>query len=265
MMLKKYFSTFLVGIFLIGCEKEIQLALDPNQSLLVIDGSITDEVGPYYINLSKSTSISAPSNYFAVTNALVIVKDNLGQIDTLKHEKEGRYKTNKIKGIYGNTYYLEVQVEDKRYSANSTMPQKVEMDSLRINPFTLNSEVRYSVIPVYTDPITLGNSYRFIQKINDTLDQTFHVFNDNLNNGKENQRPLRGGSDSLEVKLKDIIAVEMQCITRPTYLYYFTFYQQSGAGPGGGTTPANPPSNIIGGALGIFSAHTVQRRQIQIK
>jgi len=265
MMLKKYFSTILVGIFLIGCEKEIQLALDPNQSLLVIDGSITDEVGPYYINLSKSTSISAPSNYFAVTNALVIVKDNLGQIDTLKHEKEGRYKTNKIKGIYGNTYYLEVQVEDKKYSANSTMPQKVVLDSLRINPFTLNSEVRYSVIPVYTDPITLGNSYRFIQKINDTLDQTFHVFNDNLNNGKENQRPLRGGSDSLEVKLKDIVAVEMQCITRPTFLYYFTLYQQSGAGPGGGTTPANPPSNVIGGALGIFSAHTVQRRQIQIK
>ena len=265
MMLKKYFITFLAGIFLIGCEKEIQLALDPNQSLLVIDGSITDEVGPYYINLSKSTSISAPSNYFAVTNALVIVKDNLGQIDTLKHEKEGRYKTNKIKGIYGNTYYLEVQVEDKKYSANSTMPQKVVLDSLRINPFTLNSEVRYSVIPVYTDPIILGNSYRFIQKINDTLDQTFHVFNDNLNNGKENQRPLRGGSDSLEVKLKDIVAVEMQCITRPTFLYYFTLYQQSGAGPGGGTTPANPPSNIIGGALGIFSAHTVQRRQIQIK
>ena len=264
-MLKKYFYTYLIGIFLIGCEKEIQLPLDPNQSLLVIDGSITDEAGPYYIKLNMSNSISAPSNYFAVTNALVIVKDNLGQIDTLKHEKEGIYKTNKIKGNYGNTYYLEVQVADKKYSANSTMPQKVELDSLRINPFTLNNDVRYSVIPVYTDPITLGNSYRFIQKINDTLDQTFHVFNDNLNNGKVNQRPIRGGSDSLEVKLNDLIAVEMQCITRPVYLYYFTLYQQSGAGPGGGTTPANPPSNIIGGALGIFSAHTVQRKQIQIK
>ena len=265
MMLKKYFSTILIGIFLLGCEKEIQLALDPNQSLLVIDGSITDEVGPYTIKLSKSNNISASSNFLAMTNALVIVKDNLGTIDTLKHEKEGQYKTNKIKGIYGNTYYLEVQVADKKYTANATMPQKVALDSLRINPFPFNSEVRYNVIPVYTDPIQLGNSYRFIQKINDTLDQTFHVFNDNLNNGKVNQRPLRGGSDSLEVKLKDIVAVEMQCITRPTYLYYYTLYQQSGAGPGGGTTPSNPPTNIIGGALGIFSAHTVQRKQIQIK
>jgi hypothetical protein len=265
MMLKKYFSTILMGMFLLGCEKEIQLALDPNQSLLVIDGSITDEAGPYSIKLSKSNSISASSNFLAVTNALVIVKDDLGQIDTLKHEKEGQYKTNKIKGIYGNTYYLEVQVADKKYTANATMPEKVVLDSLRINPIPFNSETRYNVIPVYIDPIILGNSYRFIQKINDTLDQTFHVFNDNLNNGKENQRPLRGGSDSLEVKLKDIVAVEMQCITRTTYLYYYTLYQQSGAGPGGGTTPANPPSNIMGGALGIFSAHTVQRKQIQIK
>lgn len=265
MMLKKYFSSILIGIFLLGCEKEIQLPLDNNQSLLVIDGSITDEAGPYYIKLSKSTGISESSNFFAVTDAQVIVKDNLGIIDTLKHEKGGQYKTNKIKGIYGNTYYLEVQVADKKYTASSTMPQKVALDSLRINPFALNSEIRYSVIPVYTDPIALGNSYRFIQKINDTLDQTFFVFNDNLNNGKVNQRPLRGGSDSLEVKLNDLIAVEMQCITRPTYIYYYTLNQQSGAGPGGGTTPSNPPSNIVGGALGIFSAHTVQRKQVIIK
>lgn len=265
MMLKKYFSSFLIAIFLLGCEKEIQLPLDTNQSLLVIDGSITDEAGPYYIKLSKSIGISESSNFFAVTNALVIVKDNLGIIDTLKHEKSGQYKTSKIKGIYGNTYYLEVQVADKKYTANSTMPQKVALDSLRINPFALNSEIRYTVIPVYTDPIALGNSYRFIQKINDTLDQTFFVFNDNLNNGKVNQRPLRGGSDSLEVKLNDLISVEMQCITRPTYIYYYTLNQQSGAGPGGGTTPSNPPSNIVGGALGIFSAHTVQRKQVVIK
>jgi hypothetical protein len=67
-----------------------------------------------------------------------------------------------------------------------------------------------------------------------------------------------------KVKLNDIVSVEMQCITRPTYLYYYTLNQQSGSGPGGGTTPANPPTNIQGGALGIFSAHTVQRKMIRI-
>jgi hypothetical protein len=264
-MLNKLYSVLLLGLFLVGCEKEIQLPLDTNQSILVIDGSITDEAGPYTIRLSKSMPITSVANYIGITNALVIVKDNTGKIDTLQHDQQGLYKTKTMKGMYGNTYFLEVVVDNKKYTASSTMPQKVGLDSLRINPFPVNNEIRYSVIPVYADPIALGNSYRFVQKINDTLDQTFHVFNDNLNNGKVNQRPLRSGTDSLEVKLKDLVSVEMHCITRPTYLYYYTINQQSGAGPGGGTTPSNPPSNIVGGALGIFSAHTVERKQIIIK
>ncbi len=256
---------FIIILFFICCDKEIQLPLDPNASILVIDASITDEPGPYFVKLSKSIDIGNTTGNPLVNNANVIISDNQGQRDTLKQNERGIYQTNKIKGVYGNTYFLEVIVDGKKYTATSTMSNKVPLDSLRINTFLVNGETRYSIIPVYTDPIALGNSYRFIQKINDSLDQTFHVFNDNLNNGKVNQRPLRAGSDSLQVKLKDIVSVEMQCVTRPTYLYYYTLNQQSGAGPGGGTTPSNPPSNIIGGALGIFSAHTVERQTIVIK
>ncbi len=252
-------------IIFIGCDKEIQLPLDPNASLLVIDGSITDEPGPYFVKLSKSIDIGNTNGNPLVNNASVIISDNQGIRDTLIQNINGLYQTKKIRGFYGNTYFLEVMVEGKKYTASSTMANKVPLDSLRINTFLVNGEIRYSIIPVYTDPIQLGNSYRFIQKINDSLDQTFHVFNDNLNNGKVNQRPIRAGSDSLQVKFKDLVKVEMQCITRPTYLYYYTLNQQGGAGPGGGTTPSNPPSNIVGGALGIFSAHTVERQSIFIK
>jgi hypothetical protein len=252
-------------MILVGCDKEIQLPLDPNASILVIDANITDQPGPYFVKLSKSIDISNVSGNPLVENASVIISDNQGQRDTLLQNEKGIYQTKKIKGVYGNTYFLEVTVDGKKYTASSTMSNKVPLDSLRINTFLVNGEIRYSIIPVYTDPIPLGNSYRFIQKINDSLDQTFHVFNDNLNNGKVNQRPLRAGSDSLQVKLKDLVSVEMQCITKPTYLYYYTLNQQSGAGPGGGTTPSNPPSNIVGGALGIFSAHTVERQTIVIK
>jgi hypothetical protein len=99
----------------------------------------------------------------------------------------------------------------------------------------------------------------------DLVAEFINHFNDNLINGNVNQRPLNSNSDSLTVKLNDWVSVEMQSISSPTYLYYYSLRQVSGAGPGGGTTPANPPSNIVGGALGIFSAHTVQRKQIQIK
>ena len=261
----KQIILFITVVFLASCDKEIQLPLDPNASTLVIDGSITDQAGPYFIKITKSIDVGSTQNYPVVNNANVLVYDNQGVRDTLTYIKNGLYQTSRIKGVYGKTYFLEVTVEGKKYTASSTLSNKVPLDSLRINTFLVNGEIRYTVIPVYTDPIQLGNSYRFIQKINDTLDQTFHVFNDNLNNGKVNQRPISGGSDSLQVKFKDIVSIEMQCITRPTYLYYYTLSQQAGSGPGGGTTPANPPSNIQGGALGLFSAHTVERQTILIK
>ena len=263
-MKKVFFLISFCAILLISCDKEISLVLDNNEPVLVIDGSITDQAGPYFVQLSLSTPVGNPTRVVGVNNARVIITDQLGVKDSLQFVSNGLYRTQKIKGIEGGTYNLEVMVDQKKYTAFASMPQKVNLDSLRINTFPFNGEIRYSIIPVYADPIAIGNSYRFIQKINDTLDPTFHVFNDNLNNGKVNQRPLRGGDDKLKIKPRDNVFVEMQCISSASYIYFNSLDQQSGAGPGGGTAPSNPPSNIVGGALGIFSAHTVQRKTIRI-
>jgi hypothetical protein len=264
-MKKIGFFIALFAIILVGCDKEITLELDDSQPILVIDGSITDQAGPYFVQLSMSMSVISPTRIIGVNNARVVITDQAGIKDSLQFLSNGLYRTQKIKGIEGGTYNLEVLVNQKKYTATSTMPQKVNLENLRVNTFPFNGEIRYSVIPVYLDPIMLGNNYRFIQKINDTLDPTFHVFNDNLNNGKVNQRPLRGGDENLKIKPSDSVFVEMQCISNTSYIYYNTLDQQSGAGPGGGTAPSNPPSNIEGGALGIFSAHTVQRKAIKIR
>jgi len=264
-MIKKISVYCIVLIALWGCEKEITLSLDQNQSMLVIDAAITDEAGPYYVKLTNSVAVSDNSKFPVVANATVIMKDNLGLSDTLKYMKDGIYSTKKLKGVYGNTYFLEVLLDGKKYTAQSTMPEKVMFDSLAINYLTIFSETQYSVIPIYTDPITFGNNYRFVQIINDTIDKTYNIFNDDLFNGNTIQIALNSDPDSLQIKLNDIVSVEMQCISSSTYLYYNTLRQIRGAGPGGGTTPSNPPSNIVGGALGLFSAHTVQRKKIQIK
>jgi hypothetical protein len=68
----------------------------------------------------------------------------------------------------------------------------------------------------------------------------------------ENKIPIHSG---------DQLCVELQCIDRGVFDYYNTLQQtveQSSA------TPANPASNITGGALGYFSAHTINRRQIVV-
>jgi len=51
-MKKIFFIISFCAILLIGCDKEISLVLDGNQPVLVIDGSITDQAGPYFVQLS---------------------------------------------------------------------------------------------------------------------------------------------------------------------------------------------------------------------
>ncbi len=255
---------FLSVLLFSSCDKVITLPIEDNQSTVVIEANITDKLGPYSVKLSRSIDLNEANIYPAIENGTVVITDNTGIKDTLTYSKGGVYNTKLIKGVYGRTYFLEVTVDGKKYTAQSTMPYKVNLDSLRVNVFPINGKNQYSIIPGFTDPLELGNCYRFIQKINDTLDKNYNIFNDNLNNGKVNQRPLNNGNKDLTIKVLDFVSVEMQCISASANLYYYSLSQQSGAGPGGGTAPTNPPNNISGGALGLFSAHTSQTKVILI-
>lgn len=260
----KYIFFALVILTLESCDKVITLPVSANDSKVIIDASITDQSGPYFVKLSRSINLNQPNIYPTIDNAFVVISDNTGIKDTLRFISSGVYKTNKIQGVSGRTYFLEVNVDGSKFTAQSTMPNKVNLDSLRINNFPINGTIQYSIIPVFQDPIELGNAYRFIQKINDTLDNNYNIFNDNLNNGKVNQRPINNGNKDLKIKLNDVVSVEMQCINSADQLYFYTLSQQSGAGPGGGTVPTNPPNNIVGGALGLFSVHTTQTKWVRV-
>jgi hypothetical protein len=167
-----------------------------------------------------------------------------------------------LQGVTGRTYNLSVTIDGKNYTAQSTMPQLVNFDSIRLSRNIANDKEEITAIPRYTDPVQIGNGYRFKQTINGKLDPTYFVFNDNLNNGLANQRPLRSGDPDVEIVVGDRISIEMQCLSKSAYDFFYSLSQQSGNGPGGGTAPANPVNNISGNALGIFSAHTVQVRTI---
>jgi len=263
-LFKIYISLFFTLLLLASCEKIITLPIEDNESKVVIEANITDQPGPYFVKLSRSINLSEPNTYPFISNGVVVISDNTGVKDTLKYLNAGIYRTKLIKGVYGRTYFLNVNVDSQHYTAQTTMPYKVNLDSLRINNFPINGENQYSIIPVYADPVELGNSYRFIQRINDTLDNNYNIFTDNLNNGKVNQRPLNNGNKDISIKFFDIVSVEMQCISPSAHIYFYTLSQQSGSGPGGGTAPTNPPNNIKGGALGLFSAYTSQTKAVQI-
>jgi len=127
-MKKIFFIISFCAILLIGCDKEISLVLDGNQPVLVIDGSITDQAGPYFVQLSTSTPVGNPTRIVGVNNARVIITDQLGVKDSLVLVSNGLYRTQKIKGTEGGVYNLEVVVDQKKYTASASMPQKVNFD-----------------------------------------------------------------------------------------------------------------------------------------
>lgn len=258
-MLRVVFMAIILTAF-ISCEKVIDLDLGANTSKLVIEGNITNGAGPYFVTLSKSVPFDESSVYPAITNAFVVISDDAGITDTLTHVSNGRYTTNRLVGIEGRTYQLRVEAEGKTYNAFSKMPRLVQLDSLRYSPIQFNGERRSAVVPVYTDPTSLGDNYRFILSINGVVDENYFQWNDNTNNGNVNARPVF--SRNARIVSGDRLSIEMQSVDETAYLYHYALSQLAGNGPGGGTTPSNPPNNISGGALGLFSAHTLQTKTI---
>jgi hypothetical protein len=143
---------------------------------------------------------------------------------------------------------------------------KVPMTGIRLSSMPFFGNTRYSVIPDYIDPISLGNFYVFKIRATNQKGLVLEVATDNFGNGAANQRnfeiPSEGDSP---IKSGDTVSVEMNTIDENIYSYYTAVNQLIGRGPGGGIAPANPPNNISGGALGYFSAHTSQVLSIAIK
>ncbi|AZB16418.1 DUF4249 domain-containing protein [Chryseobacterium indologenes] len=257
--MKNTFYIILSLFLMTSCQKEIDLDLDDQSGKIVIEGNVTDQAGPYIVRITKSVAFTQQNQYPAVEGAQVILSDNTGQTDILQYMGNGRYQTTTFVGAAGRTYTLKVQAEGQQYTAHSTMPQPVDFEGLAQDSFQFGSKTSYTLLPIFTDPAVLGNRYLFSYTINNLSKKYINVFSDNLNNGMLNQRPLilpnddNDGADH-EVKAGDTIHVEMQSIDNNIFTFYSALLDMSG--PGGGVTPANPPSNISNGALGYFSAHT---------
>jgi hypothetical protein len=262
--MKNIFKLLAILLLFTACEKEIDLDLADQSGQIVIEGNVTDQPGPYYVQVTRSVAFTQTNQYPAIAGATVTISDNTGKKDQLVYEGNGRYKTNTLTTTPGNTYTLTVSVDGTTYTAVSKLPQSVPLDSLKQDSIKFGGEVRYAIRPMYTDPASPGNSYRFIISVNGKSNKAYNLNSDNIDNGKVNQRafPIINDDDLEEVNKGDVITVEMHGLDAAIYTYYNALSEIVGRG---GVTPANPPSNISGGALGRFSAHTVAKKSLVFK
>jgi hypothetical protein len=158
-----------------GCTKDYTIHPEGAGQLYVIEGRISNMRGPYYVRVTKSKNsveegfadtLSWLERVEAVKDALVIISDDMGIVDTLKpvdssggrygygymngkidsgirplydfdHSltaSQGYYETKKITGVPGHTYHLQVRIGDETFQASAYMPSPPDLDSIVTEP-----------------------------------------------------------------------------------------------------------------------------------
>lgn len=266
---QKYSLLLLILPVLASCTKVIDLKLGNDVGKLVIEGNITNTAGPQTIKLSQNVSVSTTNTYPPVTGATVVVKDEAGNSYAFNEGPEGTYTASSLTGLAGNTYTMSVLTNAKTYTASSQMPAVVTLDSLTSKNSVINTSKHKKVITVhYQDPPGVANQYRFVIWINGVQVKTVYAYNDDFNDGRYVSLDLRVRDDDdsdFGIYAGDTVTVEMQCLDKPVYTYWYSLMQQGPDNPGGGVTPADPPSNITPVTLGYFSAHTTQSLTLVVK
>ncbi|HEV3223826.1 MAG TPA: DUF4249 domain-containing protein [Puia sp.] len=256
--------TFILVFLFYSCQKIVTLKLNTVPPQIVIQGEVTDSAGPYSITINQTADFYAPNVFPPVSGAVVKISDDLGASDSLIEYSPGIYSTQGLQARPGRTYTLSVFVQNKYYTSVSTMPMPVKLDSVTLELTSGFGMHRINAIVNFQDPPGIPNYYQFLEYINGQLfNKEIFILDDRLSDGKYISSTLR--TDSSYLNSGDQLKVKMYSIDKNVYNYFLQLRQSSGTGAFNSTaSPANPTSNITGGALGYFSAHTTQTQTITV-
>lgn len=115
MKIKLYIS-LIISLLLSSClERFDPEILGSNASVLVVDGLITDETGPYFVKLYQAVSLNEEP--MPLEGAGVSIEDSEGPIDFLQETAPGIYQTTFIQGVVGKEYRLNISFDGKSYQS----------------------------------------------------------------------------------------------------------------------------------------------------
>jgi hypothetical protein len=244
----------LIISLLSSCEDVIDLELKNAQPVVVIEANVSDQFEQQTVVITQTKPFTEDNSIVPITNALVTISEEGGPTYTASPTTfSGTYATPAFAGKQNKKYTVNVSVNGVTYTAFSTMPSKVPLDSLSITELTFFGSTQKFVQINYKDPVNVRNFYNSLLTVNNELRSGYYVEEDRFNDGNVVKNTIFNSDP--ELKANDVIKLEFQCIDQNIYKYFFSISQISGNG-GPPTAPANPNSNFNNGALGYFSAHT---------
>jgi hypothetical protein len=177
-------------VIVLGCRDEFILESDNYDQIMVVDGMISNEPGPYTINLSLTAPINSDAN-IPLKGYTITLYENTGKSEILTETESGKYVTSigGIQGIVGNEYSISIinpnGVEYR--SVFQELKQPVELDSVYYEIDTTESVNYPYKIPGYqfyidTESAITQENY-FLWSITETFeydsDYPFYAYENN--------------------------------------------------------------------------------------
>jgi len=267
----------------------------------------------------KSPDEEYTDNAEPIIDAMVIILDDSNQVDTLKlidfdvkeykydyrfgyfkillneygelidtlflkdpsgFNHRGFYKTSRLKGISGHTYFMKIIHNDKIYESSAYMPPVPEIDSIGYLKKIMEKDGQEFFIPLiyFKEPQMIDNYY-LIQLSDDislrsgygSSNWPFSIFSDDFLEPYVSGLNISLGTNPRGIEYPfymegDSIYVALSSLTKEGFNYYKALLEQFGNDGGAyKPTPASPIGNISNGGLGLFRASAISEKGTYIQ
>lgn len=258
---KYIIAVAIISLVTTSCEKEVDVDLRSVEPRLVIEAKVIKDMYAT-VRLTKTKDFDANNDFPPVKGAVITITDDAGNFETLDFdEASGLYTSKKIIGVERRTYNLSVVCEGMEYTSTSKMPPLVPIDSLTTRFMFPGMDYPYPMVH-FQDPIGEENNYyRHLVYVNGKkILQDDLVFTSKYSDGEYVRTLLsvRTPGDDDPIENGDLITVEHQCLDKDAYTFFETLSNID-------NSLNNPTTNIVGGALGYFSAFSVDKKDIIAK
>lgn len=268
----------LLMVILAGCDVPIDLDLQQTPPQVTIEALLTDKPDQPFVRVTLSTDFYSETAADGVPDALVTLKDDLGQSLPFAHyngsnsDSVGYYLPPAgFAGQIGRIYTLSVVAKGKTFEATDSLKYVTSIDSLSYRPNI------YAV----QDPPPDGKTYELLiyaKEPQETKDYYLVKYyrNDSLTYGWETEvyvlddygvgESINGVPSAIWYGIGDKAEIEMYSLTRDGYLFYndLVIIMNSDGGMFS-PPPANPRTNFNNGALGFFQVSAVTSRTIVLQ
>jgi Domain of unknown function (DUF4249) len=263
---------------LVSCEETVELDLNQTPDRVVIEGQVTDARGRQYVRVTKSSGFYQLGNTIRIANAQVVVKDDAGNQLTFVHnprshkDSAGYYLPPAgFVGVVDRTYTLNVLLDGKTYESSDKLLRVSKLDSLAYRPNIFRERDEpddgkiYELLIYAKEPQETEDNYLIKYYRNDSLiynrETDVYILND-YGVGEN----IDGVPSSVYYDIGDKARVEMYSVSRDGFLFYSDLATILNSDGGMfSPPPANPRSNITGGALGFWQVSAMNYREVTLK